>query len=56
MKKRFVGLTLALVMVFSLSAITYADPGSGGTQEPICLIEPTMAPICIIPDCEYEQP
>jgi len=34
MKKRFLGLTLALAMIFSLNAVVLADPGNGGGDEP----------------------
>jgi len=50
MKKRLIGLALALVMVFSLSA--FADgPGEGCDIEPGCAGDlPIIIPVCPPPD------
>ena len=34
MKKRLVGLILALALVFSLNTVTFAEPGGGAFAEP----------------------
>ena len=55
MKKRLLGLVLALVMIFSLNVVVFAGPGGGVHAEPIMITLPIDCPIECPEDCQGED-
>jgi len=53
MKKRFVCFALVLVIVFSHSAVVFADPGEGGGTGPVSINLPCE--IYCPEDCQCED-
>jgi len=57
MKKKFICIILALMMMLSLSIVAFASEGGGPIAPPV-IVRPVSIPICLIgcpEDCQCED-